>query len=265
MRRRLTDEITALLVISGLKIMLHVPDKAVSAIASFVGGVSYRLSSARRNRARMNLQRILSWMAATGTGDASYRAAASDPKALEALVKAAFRHHALYTFEMARTPRFTEEWVLEQLEVENRDQVNAWLIPNKALIVIGMHFGAIEVPGIFAVHRVGRITSPMETVANARIQRYIHSTRDTVGIHIVSLAQGGPASRRAAQQRSDRAGRRSKYHAGWNRSRTLRRDDQDPVGAGSYCGRNRRAGIRVRRAPHRCRPLSWQGPRVAHA
>ena len=191
MRRRLADEITALLVIGGLKLMLHMPDKAVSPIATIIGGLSYRLSSARRNRARMNLQRILSWMAATGTGDASYRAAASDPKALEALVKAAFRHHALYTFEMARAPRFTEEWVLERLEVENRDQVNAWLIPDKALILIGMHLGAIEVPGIFAVHRIGRITSPMETVANARIQRYIYSTRATVGIRIVSLAEAG--------------------------------------------------------------------------
>jgi KDO2-lipid IV(A) lauroyltransferase len=191
LRRRFTDNATALLVIGGLKLVLHMPDRPVWALADLAGSVSYRFSGTRRNRARRNLRRIVAWMAANGRGDASYRAAAGDPKALEALVRAAFRHHAHYNVELARAPRFTEKWVQERLDVENPAEVDAWLVKGRALILIGMHFGAIEVPGIYALHHLGRVVSPMETIANARVQRYIFSTRDTIGIRIVTLADAG--------------------------------------------------------------------------
>jgi len=45
--------------------------------------------------------------------------------------------------------------------------------------------------GFFAVHRLGRIVAPMETVANARVQRYIFSTRATIGVRIVTLEEAG--------------------------------------------------------------------------
>jgi phosphatidylinositol dimannoside acyltransferase len=191
LRRRLADELTALLVIGGLKLILHLPDRPIWAIADIAGSVSYRLSGTRRDYARRNLRRIVAWMAAHDRGDQSYRAAATDPRALEKLVKAAFRHHAHYNVELARAPRFTEKWVTERLEVENPAEVDAWLTRGRALILIGLHFGAIEVPGIYARHHLGQVVSPMETISNARVQRYIFSTRDTIGIRIVTLAEAG--------------------------------------------------------------------------
>ena len=191
LRRRLTDNVTALLVIGGLKLVLHLPERPIWALADFAGGISYRFSTARRNRARRNLRRVLEWMAANEQGAESYRTAATDPKALETLVRSAFRNHARYNVELARAPRFTAAWVNERLEVENPEEVDAWLTPGRALILIGLHFGAIEVPGIFAIHRMHRIVSPMETIANARVQRYIFSTRDTIGIRIVTLEAAG--------------------------------------------------------------------------
>jgi KDO2-lipid IV(A) lauroyltransferase len=190
-RRRLADNVTAILVIGGLKLVLHLPERPIWAVADAAGGVAYRLSSTRRARARQNLGRILDWMAANGEGSESYRAAATDPAALETLVRSAFKHHARYNVELARAPKFTSDWVNERLEVENPAEVDLWFRPGRALILIGMHLGAIEVPGIFAIHRLGRIVSPMETVANARVQRYIFSTRDTIGIRIVTLQEAG--------------------------------------------------------------------------
>jgi len=190
-RRRVADEATALIVIGGLKLILHMPDRPVWALADLAGNVAYRVSGSRRNRARRNLRRVVEWMAATGRGDRAIRAAATDPKALEALVRSAFRHHARYNVELARAPRFTQQWVADRLEVENPADVDEWLVRGKALILIGLHFGAIEVPGIYARHRLGPVVSPMETIANARVQRYIYSTRDTIGIRIVTLAEGG--------------------------------------------------------------------------
>jgi hypothetical protein len=71
-----------------------------------------------------------------------------------------FTNHARYYVELARAPKFTAAWVNERLEVENAEETAAWMKERRALILIGMHFGAIEVPGIFAVHRLGRIVSP---------------------------------------------------------------------------------------------------------
>jgi phosphatidylinositol dimannoside acyltransferase len=191
LRRRLADNLNAILVIGALKLILHLPERPVWAVADFAGGISYRFSPARRACARRNLRRVLEWMAANGQGAESYRAAATDPHAIEALVRSAFRNHARYYVELARAPRFTAGWVSERLFVENPEEVDAWLTPGRALILIGLHFGAIEVPGIFALQHMRRIVSPMETVANARIQRYIFSTRDTIGIRIVTLEEAG--------------------------------------------------------------------------
>jgi lauroyl/myristoyl acyltransferase len=191
LRRRLTQSLTAVLVIGALKLILHLPERPVWAVADFGGRTSYHLSTARRDHARRNLRRVIEWMAANGQGSESYRAAATDPKALEALVRLAFVNHARYYVELARAPKFTASWVVERLFVETPDEVEAWLTPGKALILVGLHFGAIEVPGIFAVHRLGRIVSPMESVANARVQRYIFSTRATVGVRIVPLQEAG--------------------------------------------------------------------------
>jgi phosphatidylinositol dimannoside acyltransferase len=191
LRRRLADGATAILVLAGLKLLLHMPERPAWALAGLAGRVSYRTSAARRNRARRNLRRVLEWMAANGQGDESYRAAAADPKALEALVRSAFINHACYYMELARAPKFTAAWVNERLQDDTPNEVEAWLKPGRALILIGLHFGAIEVPGIFAMHRLGKIVSPMETVANARVQRYIFSTRATIGIRIVTLEEAG--------------------------------------------------------------------------
>ena len=189
LRRRLGDLVTALLVIGLLKLILHLPERLMWTMAGVGGRMSYRFSRARREHAGRNLRRVLDWMVANGQGAESIRAAATDPRTFNALLRSAFVNHALYYVEMARVPKFDAAWVDARLVVENPAEVEAWLVPGKALILIGMHFGAIEVPGIFAVSRVKRLVSPMESVSNARIQRYIYATRDTVGIRILNLGE----------------------------------------------------------------------------
>ena len=191
LRRRITDGITAVVVIGALKLILHLPERPVWALADFAGGIEYRVSGSRRDRARRNLRRVVEWMEANGRGPEKYRAAATTPKALEAIVRSAFTNHARYYVEMAQAPKFTAARVNERLEVENAEETAAWMKERRALLLIGMHFGAIELPGFFAVHRLGRIVAPMETVANARVQRYIFSTRATIGVRIVTLEEAG--------------------------------------------------------------------------
>jgi KDO2-lipid IV(A) lauroyltransferase len=181
----------ATFVIAAGKLICHLPEGLLWRLANLAGALEYRASRSRRDLARRNLRRVVEWMASNGLGADEYRRAASDPKALEAFVRSAFRNHALYTVELLWAPRFNAPFVTERLFVETPREVEAWMTERRALIMIGLHFGAIELPGFYAVHRLGSIVTPMETVKNARIQRYLFSTRATIGVHIVTLEEAG--------------------------------------------------------------------------
>lgn len=191
LRRRVADWLVAGLVIGGGKLVCHLPERLLWRIADTAGAIEYRVAASRRDHVRRNLRRIVEWMAANGRGDAIYRRAATDPKTLESLVRAAFRYHAQYNVELLWAPRFTASFVKERLFVERPEEVEAWLSKRRALIVIGMHLGAIELPGFYAVSLLGSIVTPMETVKNARFQRYLFSSRATIGVQIVSLEDAG--------------------------------------------------------------------------
>jgi KDO2-lipid IV(A) lauroyltransferase len=205
LRRRIGDELVGFAAIGAMKLLLHLPEQVVWPLASLSGRISYRLSAARRNRARHNLLRVVQWMAANDRGDERYRRAATDPAALERLVREAFRHHAYYSVELARAPRCDARWISERLLVETLENLEELMTKRRAMILIGLHFGAIEMPGMMAVQRVGPLVTPMEFVANPRIQRYIYSTRAAVGTRIVSLKEA-PAQLIAALRRNEPVG-----------------------------------------------------------
>jgi lauroyl/myristoyl acyltransferase len=205
LRRRIVEELTAFAAIGGMKLLLHLPERVVWPLAGLAGRMSYRASRGRRDHARRNLRRVVTWMAANGRGEERYRRAATDPAALEQLVKDAFRHHAYYSVELARAPACDARWISERLIVETPEAVAELLGTRRAMILIGMHFGAIEMPGMLAVQGVGPLVTPMEFVANSRIQRYIYSTRAAVGTTIVSLADA-PRELIAALRRNEPVG-----------------------------------------------------------
>ena len=79
--------------VSGLGAVLNrLPAALVNASCDAVGELWYRLAPRRGAIARGNLAHVAEWLAAEGRGSARARAAASDPDALERLVRAAFRH-----------------------------------------------------------------------------------------------------------------------------------------------------------------------------
>ena len=205
LRRRIVEELTAFAAIGGMKLLLHLPERVVWPLAGLAGRISYRAGGKRRDRARRNLRRVVTWMAANGRGDNRYHRAATDPAAFEQLVRDAFRHHAYYSVELARTPACDARWISERLIVETPDTVAEYLTERRAMILIGMHFGAIEMPGMLAVQGVGPLVTPMEFVANPRIERYIYSTRAAVGTRIVSL-KDAPAELIAALRRNEPVG-----------------------------------------------------------
>ena len=173
--------------IGAFKTINALPERPLWPLADMAGSVAYRMAGPRRDQARRNLRRVVQWMAANGVGEERYRRAATDPRALERLVRSAFQNHARSYVEMARAPRCNAAWVAERLSIETPAEVDRFLTERRALILVGMHFGPIELPGFYAVSRIGEIVAPMEAVPNARIQRYVFASRATIGVRIVTL------------------------------------------------------------------------------
>jgi KDO2-lipid IV(A) lauroyltransferase len=166
----------------------RLPAAPLNAAADASGELWYRLAPARRAQARANLQRVCEGLAASDRGTRHARRAATDPDALERLVRACFRHAARYYVEVARTGTYDLDTVLATLEVDDPHTVRAAFQPGRPVILIGMHFGAIELPVVFVSDRVGHaVTAPMETVADPGLQHWFESSRSRVGVNIIPL------------------------------------------------------------------------------
>jgi lauroyl/myristoyl acyltransferase len=188
---RLRARLTAVLVISGGTVICKLPDRIVWHLADVAGSIAYTVSGERRDRARLNLRRVVVWMAAHEVGDEKYRRAADDPRVLEKLVRSAFRSLAYYYMEVLRTPRFTAAYVQERIVIDTVAEIDDAMATRRALILVGMHFGPIEMPGLYAMSRLGDITTAMETLRNERIQRYLYRIRVSYGLRIVGLEEAG--------------------------------------------------------------------------
>jgi phosphatidylinositol dimannoside acyltransferase len=168
----------------------RLPEGPQIALAELVGRTAYRASPARTARVRANLRRVVEYLATSDMANDLTRAAAADPRALERLVRAAFRHRARYYLEILRAPGLDARIFDERLAVENIDVVDAALAGDKSAIFISGHLGPIELPGLYlAQHSGRRITAPMETLGDPALQRWFERTRATFGVRIVGLRE----------------------------------------------------------------------------
>jgi KDO2-lipid IV(A) lauroyltransferase len=184
------QRLRALLLEAGSWLACRLPDSAAYRLADLAGAVWYRLAPARAARARRNLARVAEYLAGQGRGGERIRAAAADPAALERLVRAAFREGARYYLEVARLPLVTDKLIDERLLVETAEVVEAAFATRGPLVLVGMHFGAIELPALYLARRTGvAATVPMETLGDPEIQRWLVKTRGRVGLRIVGLRE----------------------------------------------------------------------------
>ncbi|MEX1169964.1 MAG: hypothetical protein WEE50_07465 [Chloroflexota bacterium] len=170
-------------------LVCRLPEAPLVRVADLAGEAWYRLAPHRAAQARRNLARVCGALDATGRGSPAARAAARDPRALERLVRGAFRHGARYYLEVARTPALTERDLADRLVVETPDVVEEAFAAGRAVIFVGLHFGAIELPALFLAARVGGAVAPMETVGDPGLQNYFVRTRGAAGVRIVGLRE----------------------------------------------------------------------------
>ncbi|HET7028030.1 MAG TPA: lysophospholipid acyltransferase family protein [Candidatus Limnocylindrales bacterium] len=168
----------------------RLPEDLAFRLADVAGAVAYRVARARRERARRNLGRVCRWLAANDLGTPPARRASADERALERLVRLAFRHHARYYVEVARTPILDAAYLRNRLIIETPDTVEEAFAASPPAVFVGLHFGAIELPAVLFAERVGRdAVAPMEELADDRLNRWFVRTRGAAGIRIVGLRE----------------------------------------------------------------------------
>jgi phosphatidylinositol dimannoside acyltransferase len=184
----------------------RLPEAPLLALADLAGGLSYRLATERRRRARRNLLRIARWLAAHDLGPEAARAAASDPRALSRLVRAAFRNQARYYVQLARAPIVDRSYLERRLVIENAAEVDAILAAKGGKLFVGMHLGWFELPALIAAYRSGRpAVVPSETLPDPDLQAYMVRTRRRLGLDLIEL--GGAKRRlREALERGETVG-----------------------------------------------------------
>jgi lauroyl/myristoyl acyltransferase len=167
----------------------HLPERPLIALAESAGEVWYRAAPARAAQARRNLRRVAGWLEVHQLGPARARAAAHDPRALERLVRATFRHTARYYLEVARTPALRSADVDRSIAIETTDLIAEAFEPGRASIFIGLHFGSLELPALYLASRVGDAVAPMETIDDPELQDWFIRTRGAAGVRIVGLRE----------------------------------------------------------------------------
>ena len=187
------------LVVAGAWLASHLPERPLVAAAESAGELWYRLAPARRDQARANLARVCEGLAATGRGTPAARRAATDPDALERLVRASFRHAARYYLEVARVGAYDVETAVSRVDVSTTlDDVRATLVSGDPIVIVGMHYGAIELPVVLVSNLVGHsVTAPMEAVPDPGLQHWFVTSRRRVGVNAVPIVDSRRALLRA--------------------------------------------------------------------
>lgn len=168
----------------------RLPERPLLELADLAGELWYRADPRRAAQARRNLGRVAGWLTEQGLADARTRAAAGDPKALERLVRAAFRQYARYYLDVARAPALNRTYLAERLNIETPEAFTAAFGQPGPRVFIGLHYGAIELQAyVAAVHADRPLTVPMETIDDPALQGWFERTRGGLGINIVELRQ----------------------------------------------------------------------------
>jgi KDO2-lipid IV(A) lauroyltransferase len=187
-RSPVLDGLRARLLSLAIAAASRLPERPLDALAGAAGELWYRAAPSRAALGRRNLKRAVTYLAEHGLGGPRIAAAARDDRALERILRATFREAARYYLEIARLPGRGRTDVLERLHIETTDTVDRAFGEDAPAIFVGMHYGAVEYPALFAAVRGGRtIRAPMETLTDPALQAWMRRTRGSVGVEIVPL------------------------------------------------------------------------------
>ena len=180
-------------------VLVRLPEGPLHRAAELAGGLLYRLQPARRRLVRANLERVVGYLAEQGLANEATAAAARDSQGLDGMVRSAFGHYVRSYLELVTLPRYATAAALERVRADDPGAAEAAFPAGGSgpLIVISMHFGAIEIPALWATMHGVRLTAPMEVVADANLQAYMERSRGRTGLRVIPLHRAAPELRGA--------------------------------------------------------------------
>jgi phosphatidylinositol dimannoside acyltransferase len=196
-RATVRQRVAGRLVIAGVWLLRHLPDKPAYRIAFRVGqGLSY-LMPERRSLARSNLGRVCRALDASGDATAQVSAAARDGRRLDALVRAVFGYWIVTYVESAMGSRYDAAALRSRVALHDPATTAASLAPVPAgspgPIFVGLHLGSVELGALYAA-LLGHvpISGPMEQVGNPVLRDYFRRTRGALGMDLLPIAGVAP-------------------------------------------------------------------------
>jgi KDO2-lipid IV(A) lauroyltransferase len=180
-RSSLRGRLSAQLLFFVAAVLSRLPDRILHRLAHRIGGLLYAVQGSRRELVRSNLRRVLAY---TGSP------AANDDRALNRLVRDAFGHYVRSYLEGAIVPAYDGPHLADRVQPDDAALAEEVMGPagsgKRRLIFVGLHFGAIELPALWLARVRGlRLTSPMETIDNPDLQRYLERTRSKAGLQLI--------------------------------------------------------------------------------
>ena len=176
-------------------VLQRLPDRPLHMLAHGLGQALYALQPARRQLVRANLARVCRYLAAADmvAPDSPVALAAANERVLERLVRHAFGHYLRSYLELLIVPAYARAGRLDRLTGDDPALVEAAFgtagSEPRPAIIVALHFGAMEIPGLWATRRGLRLTAPMETLGNAGLQRFLQRSRGASGLRLIP-AQG---------------------------------------------------------------------------
>jgi lauroyl/myristoyl acyltransferase len=196
-------------VLLGVALLRWLPDRPVYRVGFAAGRVASRLMRSRRALARANLKRVCETLASSEAASPRVRAAATDPRILDSLVRDLFGHWFVSYLEGAIAVRYDAPTVQRRVRIADPELTAEALAPiapgSPGPIYTGLHLGSVEMAGIYAA-RAGlrRIAGPMEQLGNPILAEYFQRTRGAIGFDLIPIRDAS-AELRARIQRGEGA------------------------------------------------------------
>lgn len=180
-RRTVSGRVLAQFLFAIAWLLRLLPDRLAHRLAHWVGVGLYYVQPRRRALVKSNLQRVCAFLG---------RNEAHNDRSLRRLTRCAFGHYVRSYLEGAIVSTYDGPHLAQRVQPDDPALAEQVMgkpgDPPHKLLFVGLHFGAIELPALWAARVRGlNLISPMETVSNPDLQTYFKRSREKAGIRLI--------------------------------------------------------------------------------
>ena len=145
-------------------------------VATFIGNCAYLLLPGPRAAIRANLARVMNMP--------------RESDEVKTKARQAFQNDAKNWIDTLRISTVSDEDIVNSLEVEGWQHLEAAIRGGQGVIMVAMHLGNFDLVGQYLAIRGGRLTIPVERMQPERLFAFLLERRRSKGINVVPMDQG---------------------------------------------------------------------------